>query len=135
MRQDLAPQPWLAWLPIGLGDRVLVEHHQSGQSGSNRNGKVRGRQFPQVQLDHHVLGDLTPFRGAVLQPVQPPLHVGDPALEPHSHGLIGQRGPDNGGQDLMQVGQPLDRIGQRLLVDLGFVGFDAIAERAVCGGG
>ena len=35
----------------------------------------------------------------------------------------------------MQVGQSLDRIGQRLLVDLGVVRPDAVAQRAVGGGG
>src|SRR5450759_5127098 len=41
-RQDLASQAWLAWLPIGLGDGILVEHHQGGHSGSYRSGKVGG---------------------------------------------------------------------------------------------
>ena len=134
MSQDLASQPWLAWLPIGLGDGVLVEHHQGGHSGPNRNGKIRGRHFLQVEFDHHVLGNLTALGGSILQAVQPALHVGDPALEPGGHGLVGQGRPDNGGQDFMQVGQSLDRIGQGLLVDLGVVGFDAVAQGAIGGG-
>jgi hypothetical protein len=40
-------------------------------------------------------------------------------LSPNSHCLIGQHRPDNGSQNLMEVGQPLDGIGEGLLVDLG----------------
>ena len=109
---------------------------KSGQSGpDHRNGKIRGRQFLQVQFDHHVLGDLAALSGTVLKAVQPTLHVGDPALEPCHHGFIGQRGPDNGCQDLMQIGQPLYRIGQCLLVDGGINGPDAVTQGAVGGGG
>ena len=35
----------------------------------------------------------------------------------------------------MDVGEPLDRIGQRLLVDLRVLGADAVAEDAISGGG
>jgi hypothetical protein len=35
----------------------------------------------------------------------------------------------------MQVGEPLNGIGQRLLVDLGVLGVDAVADGAVGGGG
>ena len=35
----------------------------------------------------------------------------------------------------MQVGEPLNRIGQGLLVDLGVLGADAVADGAVGGGG
>ena len=35
----------------------------------------------------------------------------------------------------MQVGEPLNRIGKRLLVDLGVLGADAVADGAVGGGG
>ncbi len=41
--------------------------------------------------------------------------------------LVGQSCPDNSGQDLMHVGQSLDRIGQGLLVDLGVLCPDAVA--------
>ena len=58
-----------------------------------------------------------------------------PAFEACRQGLIGQRRPDNGGEDFMHVGEPLDRIGQGLLVDLGVLRPDAVAEGAVGGGG
>ena len=35
----------------------------------------------------------------------------------------------------MQIGEPLDRIGERLLVDLGVLRPDAVADGAVGGGG
>ena len=35
----------------------------------------------------------------------------------------------------MNVGEPLDGIGQGLLIDLGVMGFDAVAQNTVCGGG
>ena len=94
-------------------------HHQGGHSGPYRGGKVRGRQFLQVELDHHVLGDLAAFGGPILQPAKPVLHFRDAALEARGQGLIGQGGPDDGGQDFVQVGEALDRIGEGLLVDWG----------------
>ena len=134
-RQDLASQARLAWLPIGLGHGILVEHHQGGHSGPNRRGKIGSRQFLQVQLEHRILSDLTPLSGPILQPVEPVLHVGDPAFEPCGHCLVGQGGADNRGEDFVQVGEPLNGIGEGLLVDLGVLGFDAVADGAVGGGG
>ncbi len=91
--------------------------------------------FFQIELDHHVLGDLPAFGGAVLQAIKPPLHVGNPAFKPRCEGFIGQRRADDGGDDLVQVGEALDRIGEGLLVDLGIFGSDAVAEGAVGDGG
>ena len=108
-----------ARLPIGLGHGILVEHHQGGHSCPYGRGKIGGREFLQVQLDHHVLGDLTAFGGPILQPVEPVLHLGDPAFEPGGQGFVGQGRPENGSEDFMDVGEPLNGIGEGLLVDLG----------------
>ena len=50
-------------------------------------------------------------------------------------GLIGQRRADDGRDDLMHIGEPLDRIGEGLLVDLGVFRPDAVADRPVGDGG
>ena len=59
------------------------------------------------------------------------MHLSDPALEPCCQGLIGEGRADDGGDDLVQIGQTLDRIGEGLLVDLGVFGADAVADGAV----
>ena len=55
-------------------------------------------------------------------------------LSPVDQGLVSQRRPDDGRQNFMDVGQPLDRIGQGLFVDLGVLRPDAVAQRAVGSG-
>ena len=62
----MAPQPGFARLPIGLWDGIFVKHYQGGHSGPYRRGKVGGSYFLQIELNHRVLGDLTPFGGPVL---------------------------------------------------------------------
>ena len=57
--------------------------------------------FLQVEIDHHVLGDLATLGGSVLQAIKAILHLGNATLEPGGQGLIGQGGPDNGGKDFM----------------------------------
>jgi hypothetical protein len=42
------------------------------------------------------------------------LHFGDPPLEPGGQGFTGERRANNGGQDLVQVGQPLNCVGKTL---------------------
>ena len=56
-------------------------------------------------------------------------------VEPGGQGLIGEGGPNDGREDFMQVGEPLDGIGEGLLVDLGVFGPDAVADDAVVDGG
>ena len=69
--------------------------------------------------------------GTILQAVETFLHLGNPAFEPCCQGFVGQRRADDGGDDLVQVGEPLDGIGEGLLVDLGVFRPDAVADR--CG--
>ena len=47
----------------------------------------------QVELDHHVLGDLTPFEGPVLKPPQSVFLFGNPALQARRQGFVLQGGP------------------------------------------
>ena len=56
-------------------------------------------------------------------------------LSPVCQGFVGERRTDNGCDNLVQVGQPLHGIGEGLLVDLGVVGPDAVADGAVGYGG
>ena len=87
--------------------------------------------FLQVELDHHILGDLPAFRSPILQPAQPAFHIGKAALEARRQGLVRQGRPDNRLQDLVHICEALDRIGQRLVVDLRVLGAQAVAEGTV----
>jgi len=59
------------------------------------------------------------------------LHFRDAALEAGRQGLIGQGRADDGGDNLVQIGQSLHGIGQGLVVDLRVFGLDAVADGAV----
>ena len=71
------------------------------------------------------------FGGTILQAFETVLHLGNAAFESRCQGFIGKRCADNGGDDLVQVGQSLDRIGEGLFVDLGIFAPDAVADSAV----
>ena len=118
-QQFLPFQSGRTGLPIDAGDGCLIDHHEGGQARADRDRKVRRGDLLQVELDHHVLGDLPAFGGAILQAVETLLHVGNPAFEPCGQGLVGEGRADDGGDDLVQVGETLDRIGEGLLVDVG----------------
>ena len=130
-QQSLAVEPRCARLPVDAGHRRLIEHEEGGHPGSDRDCKIRRGDLLQVEFDHDVFGDLPPFGGTILQAVETVLHLGNPTFEPGCQGFIGQRRADNGGDDLVQVGQTLDRIGEGLFVDLGIFRTDAVADRAV----
>ena len=69
--------------------------------------------------------------GSVLQAVTPRLHFPNAALKPRGEGLVGERRPDDGREDLMQVGEALNGIGEGLLVDLGVLRPDPVANGAI----
>ena len=52
-------------------------------------------------------------------------------LSPRCQGFVGQCRADDGRDDLVQIGQALDRVGEGLLVDLGVFRPDSVADRAV----
>ena len=56
-------------------------------------------------------------------------------LEPGSQGFIGERRTNDRRDDLMHVGQPLDRIGEGLFVDLRVLRPDPVTDGAVGDGG
>ena len=56
-------------------------------------------------------------------------------MSPVRQGLIGQGRPDYGGDDFVEVGQPFDRVGKGLLVDLGVFRSDAVSDETVIYGG
>jgi hypothetical protein len=66
-----------------------------------------------------------------LQTVSARKHFANTALKSGGEGLVGKSGPNDGHEDFMQVGEALDGIGERLLVDLGVLGAEAIADGAV----
>ena len=118
-----------------LGTAASSMHHQGGQAGADRDRKIGRGDLLQVELDHHVLGDLAPFGGPVLQPVEPVLHLGNPGFEACCQGFVSEGRADNGGDDLVQISQSLDRIGEGLLIDGGIFRSDAVAEGSVGYGG
>ena len=131
VRQFLPVEAGLARLPVDTRDSRFIDHHQGRGPGADRGGKVGCRELFQIKLDHHVFGDLSALGGPVLQTVPARLHFRDAALEPGGQGLIGEGGPNDGREDFMQVGEPLNGIGEGLLVDLGVLRPDAVADGAV----
>ena len=131
LSKPLAVEPWCDRLPIDAGHRCLIEDQQRRHSRADRDRKVRRCDLLDIELDHHVFGDLPAFGGTILQPLKPVLHLGDAALEPRGQGLIGERRADDRRDNLMQVGQSLDRIGEGLLIDLGVFRADPVTDRAV----
>ena len=125
---SLAVEAGLARLPVDTRDSRFIDNHQGRGPGADRGGKVGRRELFQIELDHHVFGDLSALGGAVLQTVQARLHFRDAAIEPGGQGLIGEGGPNDGREDFMQVGEPLNGIGEGLLVDLGVLRADAVAD-------
>ena len=97
--------------------------------------KVRRGDLLDVELDHHLFGDLPALGGTILQPIETVLHLRDTAFEPRCQSFIGQRRAHDGGDNLMQVGQTLDRIGEGLFIDLGVFRPDPVPDGAVGNGG
>src|SRR5262245_54442226 len=58
-------------------------------------------------------------------------HVCDAPLQSGGQGFIKEGGPNDGAEDFMQVGEPLDGIGEGLLVDLGIFCADSVADGPV----
>lgn len=56
-------------------------------------------------------------------------------MSPVGKRFVGQGGANDGGEDLVQVGEALDGIGEGLFVDGGIFGPNAVADRAVRYGG
>ena len=117
---------------LGTG---FIEHEERRHAGTDRHSEIGCRDLFQIELDHHVLGDLPAFGSAILQALKPVLHFSDAALEPCCQGLIGECCADDGPDDFMEICQALDRIGKRLLVDLGIVSPDAVPNDLIAYGG
>src|SRR5262249_55436946 len=115
-------------LPIDAGNGRLIDHHERGQAWADRDRKVRRGDLLQVEFDHHVLSDLPAFGGSILQAIETPLHVGDATFETCGQCLISKGRTDYGGDDLGQIGQTLDRIGESLLINVGVCGPDAVTN-------
>ena len=52
-------------------------------------------------------------------------------FEPGCQGFVDKGGPRDGGDDLVQVGQAFQSVGQSLFVDIGLKRYDPIANRLV----
>src|SRR5262245_61284013 len=73
--------------------------------------------------------------GTILHPLESVLHFSDPTLEPGRQGFVGQSRADDCCDNLVQVGQALDRVGEGLLIELGVFRPDPITDGAVGNGG
>ena len=130
----MSVQTRISWLPIDAWYRGFIEHQEGRHAGADQDREIRRRDLFQIKLDHHVLGDLPTFGGNILQALEPVLHLGDAALEPGCQGFIGQRRADNGRDDLVQIGEALDRIGEGLIVYMGVLGANAVTYRLIGNG-
>ena len=106
-----------------------------GHPRSDRDREIGRSDLFQIKLDHHVLGDLASFGGAILQAVETVLHLGNAAFEACGQSFVGQGRADYGRDNLVQVGQSLDCIGEGLFVDLGVSCADTVADGAVVDSG
>ena len=59
------------------------------------------------------------------------MHIPDSAFQACRHGLVGQGATEYRGEDFMDVGEPLNGIGEGLFVDLRVLGADAVADGAI----
>jgi hypothetical protein len=116
------------WLPVDARHRCLIEHEQSWHAGADRNREIRCSDLFQIKFDHHVFGDLPALGGTILQTIETILHLGNAALKPCSQGFIRQSCADDGRDNLVQVSQSLNRVGEGLLVDLGVFASNAVAD-------
>ena len=114
-----------------LGTAASSITSRGGHARADRDREVRRGDLLQIQLDHHVLGDLPAIGGTILQAVKPSLHVGNPAFEPSYKGFVSEGRADDGDDDLMQVGEPLHGIGEGPPVDLGVFRPEAVADGTV----
>ena len=135
LNKSLAVEPRRDRLPIDAGHCGLIEDEQRRHSRSDRDGKIGCCDLLDVELKHHVLGDLPALAGTILQTRKPVLHFGNPAFEPRCQGFIGQSRAHDGCDNLMHVGQSLDRIGEGLFIDVGIFRPDPVADGAVANGG
>ena len=69
-----------------------------------------------------------------MQTFKPVLHLGDTAFEPRGQGFISERRADDGRDNLMQVSQTLNRVGEGLFIDLRFFRPDPVTDGAVSDG-
>ena len=135
LSKSLAVEPRRDRLPIDAGHRCLVEDEQRWHSRADRDREVWRGDLLDIELDHHVFGDLPAFGGTILQAVETILHLGDPPFEPGGQSFIGEGCSYDRRDDLVQVGQALDRIGEGLFVDLGVLRTDPLTDGAVGNGG
>jgi hypothetical protein len=125
----------LPWLPVDARYRCLIEHKERGHAGPDRDREIGCRDLFHIKLDHHVFGDLPAFGGTILETIKPVLHFGDPALESCCQGFICQSRANDCRDDLVQIGQTFDRIGEGLFVDLGVFRLDPVTDGTVGDGG
>ena len=134
-QQSLSVQARVSWLPIDARHGGFIEHEEGRHAGTDRDREIGRGDLFQIELDHHVLGDLPAFGGTILQALKPILHLGDAALEPCCQGFVGQCRADDGGDDLVQIGQALNGVGEGLLIYMGVLGANAVTDRLVGDGG
>ena len=77
-----------------LGTAFSSITSNEGIPGRILDSKIRRGDLLDIELDHHLFGDLPAFAGTVLQALKPVLHFGDTAFEPIRQRFIGKRGTE-----------------------------------------
>ena len=117
-----------------LGTAASSRTRSDRHPGPDRDRKVRRGDLLDVELDHDVFGDPPAFGGTLLQAIEPVPHLGNPAFEACRQSFIGERRADDGRDNLVQVSQTLNRVGEGLFIDLRFFRPDPVTEGAVSDG-
>ena len=97
----------------------------------DRDREIRRGDLFQIELDHHVFGNLPALRGTILQATEALFHLGNAGFESCCQRFIGECRTDNSRDDFVQVGEALDGVSEGLLVEIGVLSPDAVAEDTI----
>ena len=106
-------QPKVAW------DFALAYHHQRRCAGAHRQCKVRLLEFGEADLGHGFEHQLPLLDFALLESAQPFLHVIEPRTKAGLKGLIDQGRPNDFSDQLVKVGNTLERVSNGFGVSIG----------------
>jgi hypothetical protein len=100
-----------------------------GRPGRTETEKIGRRNCFNVELEHHLFGDLAALGRPILEPSETVLHFADTIFETPDKGLIAYGGADNGSNHFMKISEALQSIGEGLLINGWIFLSDAITKR------
>ena len=92
-------------------------HHQRGRACPQRQSEVGGLDRFEIDLDHGVASDSTALGGPLGEADHPGLEQLNVSLQPARESFIEECRADDRGDDLVEVGQTLQRVSKRLFID------------------